>query len=195
MTISTDSTATSPATTSPATTGPMPDPVDLERRVRRAIDRRSFAVVSTVSAAGHPHAAGVLYANDGLALYVSTHRSSRKARNVAATGRAAIVVPVRKLPVGPAFEIQFQASAQVLDNDDPRIRDLVDRGVLKPITRHGELDEPDGCFLAITPTGRVHTYGIGVSTLAVARDPLHVGAGMIDLDGRELTEARVDRSR
>jgi len=29
--------------------------------------------------------------------------------------------------------------------------------------------------------GPVHTYGIGVSALAVARDPLHVGARSIDL--------------
>jgi len=27
----------------------------------------------------------------------------------------------------------------------------------------------------------VHTYGIGVSTLAVARDPLHAGDRLVDL--------------
>jgi nitroimidazol reductase NimA-like FMN-containing flavoprotein (pyridoxamine 5'-phosphate oxidase superfamily) len=171
-------------------------PVDLarrndhERRIRRAIDRRSFAVVSTVSAAGHPHAAGVVYANDGLDLYVSTHRTSRKARNVDATGRAAVVVPVRTLPVGPAFEVHFQATARLLDNDDPRVVELVERGVLSAITKHGELDEPASCIVEIRPTGRMHTYGIGVSALAVARDPMHVGAGMVDLRGGDFSDPR-----
>ncbi len=65
--------------------------------------------------------------------------------------------------------------------DDPEITDLVSGGHLGKITSHGELDEPDGCFLRIVPNGRIHTYGIGVSALALARDPLHVGARMADL--------------
>ncbi len=162
-----------------------------ERRIRNAIDARSFAVVATVSAAGHPHAAGVIYANDGLVLYVSTHRSSRKARNIAANGRASIVVPVRKLPIGPAFEIHFQATARLLDNDDTQITALARRGVLAAITKHGELDDPDSCVVEIRPTGRLHTYGLGVSALAVARDPLHVGAGMVDLGSDEFTDPRI----
>jgi len=168
---------------------------DHEQRIRRAVDRRSFAVVSTVSAAGHPHAAGVLYANDGLTLYVSTLRSSRKGRNAAANGRAAVVIPVRKLPIGPAFEVHFQANATVLAVDDQRTVELLDRGVLAPITGHGELDEPDMCFLELRPVGRVHSYGIGAPILSVARDPLHVGAGMIDLRGDEFTDPRQKPSR
>ena len=151
--------------------------------------------MSTVSAAGYPHAAGVLFANDGLDLYVNTQRSSRKARNVAANGRAAVVVPVRKFPVGPAFEVHFQASAVVLAADDPRIVELAERGVLKAITGHGELDDPDTCFLGLRPTGRIHSYGIGAPILGVARDPLHVGAGMVDLHSDEFTDPRARPSR
>lgn len=165
------------------------------RRIRRVVDRRSFAVVSTVSSAGYPHAAGVLYANDGLTLYVSTLRSSRKGRNVAANGRAAVVIPVRKVPVGPAFEVHFQAAATVLSVDEPRTVDLLRRGVLAPITGHGELDEPEICFIELRPTGRVHSYGIGAPLLRVARDPLHVGAGMIDLRNGEFTDPRARPSR
>ena len=154
------------------------DPNDPEhrRRVERAIAGRSFAVLSTVSDAGFPHAAGVVYAADGTDLYVSTMRSSRKARNIAADDRVAVVIPVRRLPIGPPFNVQFQGRASVLDVDDPDITRLVAAGTLSGITKHGELDEPDGCFLRIRPTATVHTYGLGVSALAVARDPLHVGA-------------------
>jgi hypothetical protein len=77
--------------------------------------------------------------------------------------------------------VQFQGRAAVLAQDDPEIVALVADGSLDGITGHGELDEPDGCFLRIVANGPVHTYGIGVSALAVARDPLHVGARSIDL--------------
>jgi hypothetical protein len=156
------------------------DPAQAERTLR-AIRKRSFAVLSTVSSAGYPHAAGVAFSAVDATLYVSTMRSSRKARNVAANDRVALVIPVRRLPVGPPFNVQFQGRAVILASDDPEITSLVEAGSLRGITGHGELDEPDGCFLRIVPNGRLHTYGIGVSALAVARDPLHVGARTIDL--------------
>jgi nitroimidazol reductase NimA-like FMN-containing flavoprotein (pyridoxamine 5'-phosphate oxidase superfamily) len=150
-------------------------------RTLRVIRTRSFAVLSTVSDAGFPHAAGVAYAAVGSTLYVNTERSSRKARNVAADDRVAMVIPVRRLPVGPPFTVQFQGRATVVAMDDPEIAALVAAGSLDGITRHGELEEPDGCSLRIVANGPVHTYGIGVSALAVARDPLHVGTRSIDL--------------
>ena len=161
-----------------------PDPHDSEQavRVRRAIHSRGFAMLSTVSPAGFPHAAGVIYVPAGDELYVHTMRSSRKARNVAADGRIGVVIPVRKLPVGPPFTVQFQGRAEVLDMDDPEITALVASGALKKITGHGELDEPDGCFVRIRPTGTVHTYGIGVSVLAVAKDPIANGPRSVVLD-------------
>jgi hypothetical protein len=169
--------------TLPQTTPPIPAPDDPRQveRVMHAIARRSFAVLSTVSAEGFPHAAGVAYAGVDGVLYVNTMRSSRKARNVAADDRVAVVIPVRTLPVGPPFNIQFQGRGRVLSMDDPEIADLLARGALKKVTSHGELDEPDGCFLRIRPNGRIHSYGIGVSALAVARDPLHNGERTIEL--------------
>ncbi len=96
---------------------------------RAAIRRKSFGVLSTVSASGWPHAAGVLYdavaGEDGIQLYVNTFRSSRKARNVAADGHVAFVIPVRRLPIGPPFSIQFQATARIVEMNDPTITDLV----------------------------------------------------------------------
>ena len=150
-------------------------------RVRAAIHSRGFAMLSTVSAAGFPHAAGVLYVPIGDDLYVHTMRSSRKARNLASDGRVGVVVPVRKLPVGPPFTVQFQGRGEVIAMDDPEIVAHVEAGRLKKIISHGELDEPDGCFLRIRPTGTVHTYGIGVSALAVAKDPVHNGPRSVRL--------------
>lgn len=172
-----------PIVESSSTTRPAPvdhDPAQVARIVK-AIKSRYFCMLSTVSPAGKPHAAGVIYNAVGTTLYVHTMRSSRKARNVAASGSAGVVIPVRKLPVGPPFTVQFQAHADLLDMDDPAIVDLLDAGRLKRISGHGALDEPDGCFLRISPRRVVHTYGIGVSTLGLIRDPLHAGQRSVAL--------------
>ena len=62
--------------------------------VLRTIGRRSFATLATTSAAGQPHAAGVLYARSGDHLYVSTMRQSRKARNIIENPRVAVTIAV-----------------------------------------------------------------------------------------------------
>jgi len=149
--------------------------------VLEAIAKRSYAVVATVSAAGHPHAAGVLYTSVGPTLYVSTDRGSRKGRNLAAHGRVGVTIPVRRVPVGgPPSAIQFQGSAEVLAADDPEVLRLVDTGELKGITSHGELDRPDGCIVRITPDRTAHTYGLGMSLWQLIRHPLDA-AGRAEL--------------
>jgi general stress protein 26 len=156
------------------------DDAKLRQVTTRAIARRSFATLATVSPSGHPHVAGVLYAAVGDTLYISTDRDSRKIRNVAGNPRVAVTIPVRRLPVGPPSSVQFQATAEVLAADDPEVTELVRAGRLKNITSHGELERPDICILRVTPTRRIHTYGLGMSLLRLLRDPLNA-AGRIDL--------------
>ena len=148
-------------------------------KVRAAIERRSFAMLSTVSPAGVPHAAGVLYELVGSTLYVNTLRPSRKARNVEASGRAAVCLPIRRVPIGgPPSTVQFQAKARVLATDDPEITRLVDAGELSSLTSHGELDLADGCFLAIELPRRANTYGLGMSLRKLIGDPLGAGGSV-----------------
>lgn len=153
-------------------------------KVLRAIRKRSFATLSTTSQADRPHAAGVLYEAVGTTLYVNTLRTSRKARNVASNPHVAVCIPIRRLPVGPPSTVQFQGTAEVLDLDDPDVISLVEAGQLKSITGHGELDEPDGCFLRITPNRKLITYGLGMSLPSLIRDPLNAG-GSIELGAEE----------
>ncbi|MDD9368863.1 MAG: pyridoxamine 5'-phosphate oxidase family protein [Acidimicrobiales bacterium] len=162
-----------------------PDPA----KVRRAVERRSVATLATVSHAGRPHAATVLYQCVDDALFVSTHRDSRKARNVAGTGGAAVAIAVRRLPVGPPASVQFQASASVLANDDPEIVRLASAGRLDDVTGHGELDLDGGCFLRIALPARAVTYALGMSLWHVLRNPLDA-AGEVDLRMRRPTDAR-----
>ena len=164
-----------------STQTPNPHDPDQAARVREAIHSRGFAMLSTVSTAGFPHAAGVIYVPIGDELWLHTMRSSRKARNVVADGRVAVVVPIRKLPVGPPFTVQFQGRADIVEMDDPEVTPHIESKALKAITSHGELETEDGCFIRIRPTGIVHSYGIGVSAMAVAKDPLNNGPRSIRL--------------
>src|SRR5215831_17491132 len=65
-------------------------------QVWRALTRASFAVVSYVTPAGEPRSSGVVYAADGRRLYVAVASDSWKARHIAASGRVAVTVPVRR---------------------------------------------------------------------------------------------------
>lgn len=151
-------------------------------KVIRAINKRSFATLSTTSAADRPHGAGVIYEAVGSNLYVNTLRTSRKARNIAANPHVGVVIPIRRVPVGgPPSTVQFQGTAEVLAPDHREIVSLVAEGRLKSITGHGELENPDGCFLRITPNRKLITYGLGMSLYRLIRDPLNAG-GEVDLN-------------
>jgi hypothetical protein len=152
-----------------------------ERRIRKALARQSYCVLATTSGRGNGHAAGVIYEFVDDTLYVHTMRTSRKARNVASNPNVGIVVSVRRMPVGPPFSVQFQATADVLAMDHPHIVGLLANGRLRKISGHGALDDPEGCFLRIRPLGTVHSYGIGVSVLGLIKDPLHAGARVVAL--------------
>jgi hypothetical protein len=138
-------------------------------------------MLGTVSPAGRPHVATVTYQLVDDRLYVSTIATSRKARNVAAHPHVAVVIPVRRLPVGaPPSTIQFQTTASILATDDREITTLATARRLDAVTGHGELDLADGCFIRIDLPRRLHTYGLGMSLFELARHPLD-GAGEVTL--------------
>jgi general stress protein 26 len=162
---------------------------DLDQVVK-AIAKRSFCMLATVSPSGRPHVAGVLYQAIGTTLYVNMSRDGRKARNVADNPYVAVSIPIRRLPVGgPPSTVQFQGRAEILGFDDPDIVRMVGAGELKNITSHGELDHPDGCFVRITPLRRLTTYGLGMSLLKLIRDPLHAG-GTVELAAQDVGAPR-----
>lgn len=168
--------STKPVSTAPMTEVNQPNDTTLYRpdvdSVVKAISKRSFATLATVSPADRPHAAGILYQAVGTTLYVSTPRESRKARNIAANPHVGVSIVVRRLPVGPPSNVQFQGVAEILAADDPHIVRLAGSGQLKGITSHGELDNPENVFLRITPGRKLNTYGLGMSLRQLLRDPL-----------------------
>lgn len=157
-------------------------------RIGTTIGRRSFATLATVSPAGRPHVAGVLYEAVDQHLYVNTLRTSRKARNIAAERHVGICVPVRRLPVGPPSTVHFQTTADLLDVDDAAITELLERGLLASVTGHGELDLPESSFIRIALPNRMLTHGLGMPLRTLIKDPLAAG-GLVALDSQQRTFA------
>lgn len=172
-------------TTTPGSRTPeasTPETAALRAKVLATMAKKSFCTVATTSPAGRSHSAGVVYDWVDGTLWVHASGSSRKARSIAANPHVGICIPFRRLPVGPPFTIHFQATAELVAMDDPRIRRLLDAGELGGIAGHGALDMPDGCFIAIRPTGRIHSYGPGARIIDLIRDPLNSGAASFEFD-------------
>jgi general stress protein 26 len=156
------------------------DPARQLEIARKALAKNSFCVLATVSAAGRPHAVGILYAVVDTTLYLLVGADSVKVRNIRANPHVAVSVPVRKYPMGPPMAVQFQGTAEVLAPDDAGIRRLREAGKLKRITGLGAGDTPGTVFVRITPQRRLHTYGLGVPLLKLMRD-VSIGARSVEL--------------
>ena len=153
-----------------------------ERRIRKAIARKSFAVLATTSPAGRSHSAGIIYSAAEGDLWVHTMSSSRKARNVAENPHVGLCIVYRRLPVGPPFTIHFQATADLVALDAPELRSLIDAGHLKPLTGHGALEMEGACFLRLRPNRTMHSFGTGVPTMDLIRNPLTAGARTVRVE-------------
>src|SRR6266540_2279713 len=86
-------------------------------QVWRKVTKASFAVLSYVTPAGEPRSSGVVYKVVGRRLYVAVAPDSWKAKHVAASGRVAVTVMVRRggvlslvAPIPPAT-VSFHGAA------------------------------------------------------------------------------------
>jgi hypothetical protein len=107
----------------------------------------------------------VVYKARGRRLFVAVAADSWKARHIAADGRVAVTVLVRRggilslvAPIPPAA-ISFHGTAVVYTAGSPEARSVLDElGSLVPLERRDS-----ACVLEITPVGAFRTYGLGVS--------------------------------
>src|SRR5215469_13351637 len=134
-------------------------------QVWRAVARASFAVLSHVTPAGEPRSSGVVYKVIGRKLVIAVAPDSWKARHVAADGRVAVTVPVRRggilslvAPIPPAT-VSFHGTALVHPAGSLPARSALDElGSLVPAAGRAS-----ACVIEITPHGAFRTYGLGVS--------------------------------
>jgi hypothetical protein len=141
-------------------------------QVWHQLAQASFAVIGYVTPAGEPRSSGVVYKSIGRRLYVAVAPDSWKARHIAASGRVAVTVPVRRGgslslvgPIPPA-KSNFHGAASVHPAGAPQVRPLLkELGSLLPVERR-----TSACLIEILPEGAFLTYGLDVS-LSKLRDP------------------------
>lgn len=142
-------------------------PAVTTEQVWQRLARASFAVVSHVTPAGEPRSSGVMYTVADGRLHVVVAPDSWKARHLAADGRVAVTVPVRRggllsllAPIPPAT-ISFHGSATVHPAGDVpgRLSSLLPPERLL-----------SSSVVEIVPEGEFVLYGIGVP-LARMREP------------------------
>lgn len=129
-----------------------------------AVAKASFAVVSYVTPAGEPRSSGVMCKVMGQRLYIAVAPDSWKARHIAASGRIAVTVLVRRggllslmAPIPPAT-INFHGAATVHPAGSFEIPKE-----LEPLLPPERRDV--ACIVEVVPEGSFLTYGIGVPLL------------------------------
>ncbi len=141
-------------------------------RVWHQVAKASFAILSYVTPAGEPRSSGVVYRIIGRRLYVAVAPDSWKARHIAASGRVAVTVPVRRggllslMAAIPPATISFHAAAIVHPAGSPQVRPLLkELGSLIPAERRA-----CACVVEVVPEGEFLTYAFGIP-LRQMRDP------------------------
>jgi hypothetical protein len=141
-------------------------------QVWRALEKASFAVIGYVTPSGEPRSSGVVYKTVCRRLFVVTAPDSWKAKHIAASGRVAVTVPVRRggalsLVVAiPPATVSFHGTATVYPPGSPQLRSLPkELMALLPAERR-----TGGSVVEIVPEGTFVTYGIGVPLMKMA-DP------------------------
>lgn len=164
-------------TNTPGTPSPTDAGDDRQARIiAKALRKKTFATLATVSPAGRSHAAGVVYDFVDGALWIHTMQHGRKGENIATNPHVGVCVPYRRLPVGPPYTLHFQATAELVALDDPLATALYEAGRLDHIAGHGAMEMDGACFVRIVPRGTMHSFGPGVAVLDLVRDPLNSGA-------------------
>jgi hypothetical protein len=144
----------------------------MTEQVWRTIAQLSFAILSYATPANDPRSSGVLYKLIGRRMVVAVSNDSWKAKHIAASGRVAVTVPVRRggvlslmAPIPPAT-ISFHGTATVHAAGSPAALPLLRAfGQMLPPERRTAMS-----IIEIVPEGRFVTYAIGIP-LRLMRDP------------------------
>jgi len=145
--------------------GPRRAPQLTGEQVWRAAARASFAVLGYATPEGELRSSGVVYKVAGRRLVVAVAPDSWKAKHIAANGRVAVTVLVRRggilslvAPIPPAT-ISFHGTATVHPAGSQQARSVLEAlGSLIPARRRAS-----AAVIEICPEGAFVTYGLHVS--------------------------------
>lgn len=151
------------------------------------ITKATFAILGYTTPAGEPRSSGVMYKTRAGRMYVIVGEQSWKAKHIAESGRASVVVPIHRggllalmAPIPPAT-ISFHATARVREVNRAELGPLWDE--LAPLLPEGRAEHAR--VIELTPVGRYLVYGVHVPLMKMKdTPPVHVavpaGAGDVD---------------
>ena len=148
--------------------------------VAREVRKRSFGIISTITAKGHSQSTGVCYGvsapDTSFVIYIMSEPTTAKATNIAHNPNVSFVVPLLRpmLTMVPPACIQFQGKAELLGpNDGEGVQafraSYLLRMLLKEDQQFDRSGEHSTCFIRVTPDPVIHTYGVGMSVLDLRR--------------------------
>ena len=143
------------------------------KTVWQEVGKNLFAVLGTVTGKGEAQTVGIVYILRDQNLYVSTERTSWKARHIEQNPNVSMTVAIpKRIPFMPwikipAATITFQGTATI--HDPQELPAEISHALLRGIEVDKDAVSPL-CIIRMTPTGDFLTYGVGVS-LRTMRHP------------------------
>jgi len=144
--------------------------------VEKQIRKKTFGILSTVSKKGRAQSTGIMYgvspSGSKFSLYILTHRSYRKTKNLMRNPHVSLVIPFPHyyLRFAPSPCISFQGKAKITSLNDPEAQDsFKQKRILRMNLDAGLRMKREAVFIKIKPNRKISCYGIGIGVLKLRK--------------------------
>jgi hypothetical protein len=146
--------------------------------VERQIRKKTFAILSTVGPKGRAQSSGVMFGvsppDAKFSIYVLTHKSYRKIRNVRRNSSVSLVIPYPHyyLRFVPSSCISFQGRAKILPFNNPEAQESFrKKRMLRSNLKAGRQMKGQTVFIKIKPDRKISCYGVGIGVMKLRKHP------------------------
>lgn len=150
--------------------------------VEKQIRKKTFGILGTVSPLGNAHTSGIVYGvsppQEKFRLYILTKNDYFKAKNIQKNPHVSMTItyPHYWLRFAPAATIYFQATARLLQFDDPIPQEVFkQKRILRLVIPKGEISQKEKesyVFIEIKPK-KIICHGVGIGLLKQRKDHEH----------------------
>jgi len=144
--------------------------------VEKQIRKKTFGILSTVSTKGRAQSTGIIYGvsppDSKFSIYILTHRSYRKTKNITRNPHVSLVIPFphHYLRFVPSSCISFQGRAEIVPFNDPEAQEsFMKKRILRMNLNTGRQMKREAVFIKIKPSRKVCCYGIGIGVMKLRK--------------------------
>jgi general stress protein 26 len=146
--------------------------------VEEQIRKKSFGILSTVSPSGSLQSTGILYGvsppNSKFSIYMMTHKSYEKTRNIMKNSLFSVVIPFPHyyLRFVPSSYISLRGTATIMPFSDVEAQESFrQKRILRMNLATGERTNRETVFIKGTPDVRILSYGVGIGIMMLQKHP------------------------